>query len=800
LCDSLIAWVHTFNLTSTVAQLADLKDGVIISKCLNNIDPEYFNEDWLSKIKTDTNDNWRLKLLNLKKIYEAISDYYSEILNHSLSEFQMPNLNLYVESNNPEELSRLLQLVLGCAVNCDRKSEFIKVIMDMHVDTQHMIMTAIQELMTKDASKINIDEDLNYQLKKTLIELNRVTETKDEIEHKCKALDSQVAILQDEKSVLITEIEMLKEKLQRDDNTALRDDPNKAKKMQLKLDNMQDDLYRLESLKEEYRIKYEAIKSENEALLEKNSELKKSSHETQHLKDELDILRHNRDKVVKLETAIESYKIKLEEMVDLKNQIKLLEESNTKYMESLIQMEEENKKITSLKSQIELYKKQMQELHEKLLIEEMKVKKIEFENKRLEERLSATQHEKESIFNELDKLKETNEELKSMQSLNENSGIDKSSFSSESLSQLNLNIFSEIDLLNLPLEWKEKILRLIHENKNLKAKEVDYTEEKFAVLQNQYEDERQRCSELQIKLVAAQALIIDIESQISDLKARQSVTDAPTPSNSKLNDLIEFKNKLTARNALLEDDNKKNLATIAEMDAKIDSLISEKVQLKEFLGAKEQEIIESNEKFRNYLEKAKIVIKSLDPVNNQSTNNEMHNLRNQLIEKDRKIKQLIKDNEKIKNSHEKEEQLLMSAWHKLVLNLNRRSTDERINSLGNSFLSQQRHLPKRQTTRRSAVQVILLIHQNLNKNERKSFVLIISEIILFIFRYFINTRILLVCFMKILNVLKVTFCAYLINNFILFYLFFSRSFILLYFILKSLFTELFLKKLINCLF
>ena len=58
----------------------------------------------------------------------------------------MPNLNLYVESNNPEELSRLLQLVLGCAVNCERKSEFIKVIMEMPVDSQHMIMTAIQEV------------------------------------------------------------------------------------------------------------------------------------------------------------------------------------------------------------------------------------------------------------------------------------------------------------------------------------------------------------------------------------------------------------------------------------------------------------------------------------------------------------------------------------------------------------------------------------------------------------------------------------------------------------------------------
>jgi hypothetical protein len=58
----------------------------------------------------------------------------------------MPNLNLFIETNDQEELSRLLQLVLGCAVNCDKKSEYIKIIMEMHVDTQHMIMTAIQDV------------------------------------------------------------------------------------------------------------------------------------------------------------------------------------------------------------------------------------------------------------------------------------------------------------------------------------------------------------------------------------------------------------------------------------------------------------------------------------------------------------------------------------------------------------------------------------------------------------------------------------------------------------------------------
>ena len=45
-------------------------------------------------------------------------------------------------------------------------------------------------------------------------------------------------------------------------------------------------------------------------------ELKKMSQDTQALKDELDILRHNTDKVSKLETTIQTYKIKLEEMSD----------------------------------------------------------------------------------------------------------------------------------------------------------------------------------------------------------------------------------------------------------------------------------------------------------------------------------------------------------------------------------------------------------------------------------------------------------------------------------------------------
>ncbi len=52
-----------------------------------------------------------------------------------------------------------------------------------------------------------------------------------------------------------------------------------------------------------------------------------------------------------------------------------------------------------------------------------------------------------------------------------------------------------------------------------------------------------------------------------------------------------------------------------------------------------------------------------------------------------------KENEKFRNSREQEENMIAAAWYNQGINLNRRATDERISTIGNSFLSQQRHLP-----------------------------------------------------------------------------------------------------------
>lgn len=56
------------------------------------------------------------------------------------------------ESTDETELSRLLQLVLGCAVSCDRKQFYIEHIMLLEESVQHVLMNAIQEVSTKDSS------------------------------------------------------------------------------------------------------------------------------------------------------------------------------------------------------------------------------------------------------------------------------------------------------------------------------------------------------------------------------------------------------------------------------------------------------------------------------------------------------------------------------------------------------------------------------------------------------------------------------------------------------------------------
>lgn len=59
---------------------------------------------------------------------------------------------------------------------------------------------------------------------------------------------------------------------------------------------------------------------------------------------------------------METYKRKLENLGDLKRQMKLLEENNMTYMQNTVSLEEELRKANAARAQLEIYKRQVNDM------------------------------------------------------------------------------------------------------------------------------------------------------------------------------------------------------------------------------------------------------------------------------------------------------------------------------------------------------------------------------------------------------------------------------------------------------
>lgn len=113
LCNSLIKWLQSLQIPGPQKSASEISDGVAVANALAQISPEYFNQDWVSKIKVDVGSNWRLKVSNLKKIVERIIDFYQDELNLNILDVAKPDCAKIGEAGDPMELGKLLQLVLG---------------------------------------------------------------------------------------------------------------------------------------------------------------------------------------------------------------------------------------------------------------------------------------------------------------------------------------------------------------------------------------------------------------------------------------------------------------------------------------------------------------------------------------------------------------------------------------------------------------------------------------------------------------------------------------------------------------
>ncbi|XP_009673049.2 protein Hook homolog 3 isoform X2 [Struthio camelus] len=694
--ESLLTWIQTFNVETPCQTVEDLTNGVVMAQVLQKIDPTYFDENWLNRIKTEVGDNWRLKVSNLKKILKGILDYNHEILGQQINDFTLPDINLIGEHSDSAELGRMLQLILGCAVNCEQKQEYIQTIMMMEESVQHVVMTAIQELMSKE-SPVSVGNDvyvdLDRQLKKTTEELNEALATKEEIAQRCHELDMQVAALQEEKSSLLAENQILMERLNQSDSI---EDPNSPAgrrhlQLQTQLEHLQEETFRLEAAKDDYRIRCEELEKEIAELRQQTAELSTLAEEAQSLKDEIDVLRHSSDKVAKLESQIESYKKKLEDLGDLRRQVKLLEEKNTVYMQNTVSLEEELRKANAARSQLETYKRQAVELQNKLSEESKKADKLDYECKRLKEKVDSLQKEKDRLRAERDSLKETIEELRCVQA-------QEGQLATTALMLLGSQEPSDSLAVEIVTpEIKEKLIRLQHENKMLKLNQEGSDNEKIALLQSLLDDTNLRKNELETENRLINQRLLEVQSQVEELQKSLQEQD------SKAEDSILLKKKLEEHLEKLHEANnelQKKRAIIEDLEPRCNNSSLRIEELQEALRKKDEEMKQMEERYKKYLEKAKSVIRTLDPKQNQGAAPEIQALKNQLQERDRMFHSLEKEYEKTKSQREMEEKFIVSAWYNMGMTLHKKAAEDRLASTGSgqSFLARQRQAT---STRRS---------------------------------------------------------------------------------------------------
>ncbi|XP_010023232.1 PREDICTED: protein Hook homolog 3, partial [Nestor notabilis] len=690
--------IQTFNVEAPCQTVEDLTNGVVMAQVLQKIDPAYFDENWLNRIKTEVGDNWRLKVSNLKKILKGILDYNHEILGQQINDFTLPDVNLIGEHADAAELGRMLQLILGCAVNCEQKQEYIQTIMMMEESVQHVVMTAIQELMSKE-SPVSVGNDayvdLDRQLKKTTEELNEALATKEEIAQRCHELDMQVAALQEEKSSLLAENQILMERLNQSDSI---EDPNSPAgrrhlQLQTQLEQLQEETFRLEAAKDDYRIRCEELEKEIAELRQQTEELTTLAEEAQSLKDEIDVLRHSSDKVAKLESQVESYKKKLEDLGDLRRQVKLLEEKNTMYMQNTVSLEEELRKANAARSQLETYKRQAVELQNRLSEESKKADKLDYECKRLKEKVDSLQKEKDRLRTERDSLKETIEELRCVQA--QEGQLTTTGLMPLERQEPSDSLAAEI----ITPEIKEKLIRLQHENKMLKLNQEGSDNEKIALLQSLLDDANLRKNELETENRLVNQRLIEVQSQVEELQ--KSLQDQGSKAEDAISILL--KKKLEEHLEKLHEVNnelQKKRAIIEDLEPRCNNSSLKIEELQEALRKKDEEMKQMEERYKKYLEKAKSVIRTLDPKQNQGAAPEIQALKNQLQERDRMFHSLEKEYEKTKSQREMEEKFIVSAWYNMGMTLHKKAAEDRLASTGSgqSFLARQRQAT---STRRS---------------------------------------------------------------------------------------------------
>ncbi|CAL8264250.1 unnamed protein product [Lota lota] len=298
-----------------------LTDGVFLNEVMRLIDP---NPKVEQLYHSEAGDRM-LRVQNFSILNRHLRAYYQEDLQQLIL---IPLPNIAILGQDPlteaavEELTRLLLLLLGCAVQCENKETFIQQIQSLDIETQAAIASCIQE----------VTQDQRTVLPLQWEELRGLGEAELELAFGSMAKQIQSLLAQrDTHLERLTELSREREEMEPDPAASplgfpaasapqglalqLADSRAKLRRLKQQLEDKGDQLL-------DYKQEVETMEEQLKKLQKENRALQGEMRSVRVLRDELDCARERVGRVEPLQQELQSCRHKLRSLEMTRTQLK----------------------------------------------------------------------------------------------------------------------------------------------------------------------------------------------------------------------------------------------------------------------------------------------------------------------------------------------------------------------------------------------------------------------------------------------------------------------------------------------
>ncbi|XP_029001655.1 girdin isoform X2 [Betta splendens] len=424
----LVTWVKTFvPADGGPLDFAELLDGVFLNDIMTQINPSIAPQG-ANTVSRDPGP----RAQNLNFLIQQIKTYY---LDHLRQLIMIPLPNVLLLGRTPyceqslEEMKKLLLLLLGCAVQCEKKEQYIERIQTLDFDTKAAIASHIQELTHSQENVLDLQwldcsetqpAELEAAARNVAAHLRRLLDQRDaHLETIAELVQEKEGVSSFLSSPSSPQPAGYSPSMHQHLGVELADSKAKIRRLRQELEEKSEQML-------DCRHELENMEAEVKRIQQENSQLVADARSARAYRDELDALRERAIKADKLESEVGRYREQLHKLEFHKAKVEELKEDNRVLQETKEVLEDQlagwrarSDTIHQLEKHSLLLKAQVHDMEQEREADRRRIEELQEENLALCLAQRRSMEESQHLGWELEQLSKTTENCQAQQTLSE---------------------------------------------------------------------------------------------------------------------------------------------------------------------------------------------------------------------------------------------------------------------------------------------------------------------------------------------------------------------------------------------